>query len=292
MSGMAEEIIAQINADGGVIGAGAAPGTDGGSPPAASATTAGSSNTDTSAGGPPESIPYARFKEVNDSYQQLKGFEELAQYGYDPDSLGRLAAFEAQYMTDPTGTWLSLSKDLDLPQEVRDALEAHLGGTGSTDPNPQAGAAPDASSQPSASLPPEVQETLRWAEQKRAEEAAKTQADAVDNVLQSIKGHWDDLDKADGLETPENIKYTFISAVAARGGFSDAKQLAEAARSELLAYRDQELGSVVRGSSRPGTPLAVPGGVPAAPTPAKFGDIRDASRQAIADLQAGRVPQS
>lgn len=289
MSGMAEEIISRINADS--DGAGAAPGTDGGTPPAPSTPSAGTSNTD--AGGPPETIPYARFKEVNDSYQQLKGFEELAQYGYDPDSLGRLAAFEAQYMTDPVGTWMSLSKDLDLPQEVKDALEAHLSGDqASTDPSPTSGAAPESGNAPTASLPPEVQETLRWVEERRRQEAEAAQANTVDEVLNSIKGHWDALDQADGINTPENVKYTFISAAAARGGFKTPQEVAEAARSELLAYRDQELGAVVQGSSRSGSPLAVPGGVPAAPTPQKFGGLRDASRQAIADLQAGRIPSS
>jgi hypothetical protein len=292
---MADQIEARIAADGGL---GAVPGTDGATPspdptPAAAPSTPDSVGTQ----GPPEAIPYARFKEVNDSYQSLKGYEELAQYGYDPDSLGRLAAFEAQYMTDPTGTWLALAQDLDLPQEVRDALETLNGGVATppaddqTPPQtpPGSGAGPQGQTAPAAELPPEVQETLRWAQQKREEEARNAESAQTEAVLSAVTSHWDTLDKEDGLETPDNIKLTFVSAAAARGGYKTAEELAEAARTDLLAYRDSTLGSAV-GSRRPGTPLAVPGSAPGSAGPVKFGSLRDASRAAAADLEQGRLP--
>jgi hypothetical protein len=290
MSGMAQEIQARMEAD---AAAGVVPGTDGETPNPQAVPAAAPTTPDSAAGGPPETIPYARFKEVNDQLQNLKAYEELQQYGYDPDSLGRLAAFEAQYMTDPIGTWLALSSDLDLPQEVKDALEA-VGSAPATptqgEPSPTGGAAPDASATPSAELPEDVQRTLQWAQQRMAEEqqaAANAQTEAV---LSATTGHWDKLDEADSLKTPDNIKLTFISAAAARGGFQTAEQLAEAARADLLAYRDAELGSAVSGSRRPGTPLAVPGSAPGATEPVRFADLREASKAAAADMQAGRLP--
>jgi len=285
MSGMASEIQARIEAD---QAAGVVPGT--GETPATSAPAAAPITPD-SAGGPPETIPYARFKEVNDQLQGLKQYEELQNYGYDPDSLGRLAAFEAQYMTDPVGTWLALSSDLDLPQNVRDALEA-VGQAPATPTQgePASGGAVPATGQPAVEIPASVHETLQWAEQARqreAQEAANAQTEAV---LSATTGHWDKLDEADSLKTPDNIKLTFISAAAARGGFQTAEQLAEAARADLMAYRDAELGSAISGSRRPGTPLAVPGGAPGASEPVRFQNLRDASRAAALDLQAGRLP--
>jgi hypothetical protein len=285
---MASEIQARIEADGGldaVPGTGETPGTPA---PAAAPTTPDS------AGGPPESIPYARFKEVNDQLQNLKPYEELQQYGYDPDSLGRLAAFEAQYMTDPIGTWLALSSDLDLPQEVKDALEAVGSATPATPATPgeasPSGAEPTTPPTPPAELPEDVQRTLQWAQQRMAEEQQQAANAQTEAVLSATTGHWDKLDEADSLKTPDNIKLTFISAAAARGGFTSAEQLAESARNDLLAYRDAELGSAVSGSRRPGTPLAVPGSAPGTTEPVRFGDLREASRAAAADLQAGRLP--
>src|SRR4051794_14505307 len=107
MSGMADEMRARMEADGGAGlpggDTGASPG-NAGEPPITEPPTAGSSNTDTGSGnGAPDTIPYARFKEVNDRYAELKPFEELTSFGYDADSLRRLAAFEAGYLQDPYG---------------------------------------------------------------------------------------------------------------------------------------------------------------------------------------------
>src|SRR5262245_30066812 len=118
MSGMADEMAARMAADQAGAPAGEVPGSTGGAVPPA-----GAINTDTAQGqGPPESIPYARFKEVNDRLAGLRGYEDLAQYGYDADSLRRLASFEQQYQADPIGVWRSMATNLDLPPDVLEAI--------------------------------------------------------------------------------------------------------------------------------------------------------------------------
>ncbi len=285
MSGMAQEIQNAIEQDG---GAGLAPGSAE-TPPADQAPAAGPSTTETPGQqGPPESIPYARFKEVNDRLSELKGYEDLAQYGYDPDSLGRLAAFEAQYMTDPIATVARMVEDLDVPQEVKDQWTSLAGQTpGSSTPSstPEGGGTPQAAPTDPSNLPPEVQEKLRWIDQKQAEEAQQ----ANEAVLDSVLSHWDNLDREAQLETPKHVQLAFISAAAAGGGFTNAQQLAENARGQLMGYRDATLGAVV-GSGRSGGAPALPGGGPAAPELPQFTDIREASKQALADIQAGRLP--
>jgi hypothetical protein len=284
MSGMAEEIQRQIDAD---AGAGLAPGSAE-TPPAEQAPAAGPSTTETPGQqGPPENIPYARFKEVNDRLGELRGYEELAQYGYDPDSLGRLAAFEAQYMTDPIATVARMVEDLDVPQEVKDqwtSLAGQPAGSSTPSSAPEGGAPPAEQTDPS-NLPPDVQEKLRWIDQKQAEEAQN----ANEAVLDSVISHWDSLDREAQLDTPKHVQLAFISAAAAGGGFTNTQQLAELARGQLMAYRDSTLGSVV-GSGRAGGAPALPGGGPAAPELPNFTDLRDASKQALADIQAGRLP--
>ncbi|RPJ55690.1 MAG: hypothetical protein EHM23_25415 [Acidobacteria bacterium] len=284
MSGMAEEIQRQIEQDG---GAGLAPGSAE-TPPAEQAPAAGPSTTETPGQqGPPESIPYARFKEVNDRLGELRGYEELAQYGYDPDSLGRLAAFEAQYMTDPIATVARMVEDLDVPQEVKDqwtSLAGQPAGSSTPSSAPEGGATP-AEPTDQSTLPPDVQEKLRWIDQKQAEEAQN----ANEAVLDSVISHWDSLDREAQLETPKHVQLAFISAAAAGGGFTNTQQLAELARGQLMSYRDSTLGSVV-GSGRAGGAPALPGGGPAAPELPNFTDLRDASKQALADIQAGRLP--
>src|SRR6266567_3287770 len=116
MSGMASEMEARMRAEGETP----APGT-GETPAAAQTPSAETLNAETS-GGPPETIPYARFKEVNDQLQTLKGYDQLREWGYEPDSLARLAQFEAAWLSDPMGTWQAMADNLDLPQEVKDAL--------------------------------------------------------------------------------------------------------------------------------------------------------------------------
>src|SRR5262245_59020122 len=103
MSGMANEMAARMAQEGQAPtqDQGGVPGNEGAVSPSA-----GTSNTDMGQQGrTPESIPYARFKEVNDRLSGLRGYEELQQYGYDADSLRRLASFEQQWQADPVGVW-------------------------------------------------------------------------------------------------------------------------------------------------------------------------------------------
>src|SRR5438132_12949937 len=103
---MADRMAARIEQDGGLEGnegiddgVAAAPGTGNGE---ATTPAAEPSTTDTRRG-PPESIPYSRFQEVNSQYQQLREYEQLAELGIEPDSAVRLANFEAAYVSDPKG---------------------------------------------------------------------------------------------------------------------------------------------------------------------------------------------
>jgi hypothetical protein len=216
MSGMADEIQRRMEADGALRDADAAPGTGDGGQPAPASPPAGELNADTGAGGgTPDTIPYSRFKEVNDRYAELRGFEQLREYGYDPDSLGRLAAFEAQYLQDPIGTWRSMADNLDLPEPLKQALEQHLEAQASGD---GAQGEPPAPAQTAPELPKEVQDRLDYVKQlqERDEERAR------EEQLSRVTGHWDELDKKDGIETPERIKLMAISAMAGSGSETQA----------------------------------------------------------------------
>src|SRR4249919_2010217 len=189
MSGMADEMARRIAED---QGAGLpqetdrAPGT-GGASGQAPPPPAGESNTDTG-GATPETIPYARFKEVNDRYQQLKDFEQLTEYGYDPDSLGRLAAFEAQYLHDPVGTWAALADNLDLPDDLAAAVKAHV--AGNTPPaNVPAQGEPSEGNGSQNDYPDEVKSALEYVKElKTREESAQE-----DELLASTLSYWDKL---------------------------------------------------------------------------------------------------
>src|SRR5437868_1504666 len=69
--------------------------------PPATAPPAAEPTTPDREGGPPETIPYARFKEVNDQLAELKGYSQFSELGYDPDSLGRLVSLESAFAEDP-----------------------------------------------------------------------------------------------------------------------------------------------------------------------------------------------
>jgi hypothetical protein len=293
MSGMADEMARRIEADGGAglppdaRETGAAPGTGGESQAQQPPPPAGESNTDTG-GRQPESIPYARFKEVNDRLKGYEGFDTLIEYGYDPDSLGRLAAFEAQYLTDPIGTWKALADNLDLPQELADALEQHLSGAAPT--TPQAGRAegkPPANAGDVPQQDPEMKEALEWVKSRRERE----RDDAEQKLLDDTLSHWDKLDKQEGIETPEHIKLAHLSAMGNSGVvFRTVDELVEAARKPVVEYRGSILGGAVR-TGRQGSPLAVPGSASAATEPIDFGtDIRAATKAAEAAIARGELP--
>jgi len=259
------------------------PGNEGGvsTPTPTAPPSAGTQITDTPSDAPGP-VPYARFKEVNDQLVALKGYTELNEFGYDPDSLGRLAAFEAQYVRDPTGTIGLLVDDLDLPQEAKASIKEALA-------MPTGQSEDIVDEEPTtASLSPEDRELLDWARGARERE---TQA-ASEAQLDSVVNAWKALDKQEEVRTPPDHRVlTFISAAAARGGFATIEQLAENARNDYLDERQQILGGAYQGSRQRGTPPpALPGsGVLPAPAQAPK-TLREASRLAQAAMERGELP--
>ena len=287
-SDMAAQMRAQIEADGGaglagdpsvggVPGSEGAPGSPATTPPAA-----GPSTPDSGVGqGAPDTIPYARFKEVNDQYQALKGYQQLSELGYDPDSLGRLASFEVSYMQDPVGTVEQLVDNLDLPQDQKDSIKENLS-TGRAEG--------ESSSEPPSAEPalsPEDRQRLEYVDQVRQRDE---QSDR-DARLAVVVSAWDRADKEDGIETPEYIKLVHIAAAANSGQqFETLEQLANTARGTLLDYRSGVLGGAVQRTGRGGSPASLPSSPPAPTAPIKFKDMREASRAAEAAIQRGELP--
>jgi hypothetical protein len=289
---MADEMARRIAEDGGQglpEGGAAAPGNEGGSPPVQSTPPAGAINTDTSAGGgAPDTIPYSRFKEVNDRYNELRGFEELVQYGYDADSLRRLAAFEANYLNDPNGTWIAMAENLDLPQPVMDAIKAHV-----SEPPPagdgggRAEGGTPSGGEPATQLSREDRERLEYIDQLRAREA-DAQSDAQ---LASVMKAWDSLDEKDNIKTPERMKLMAISQAASAGGqFRTHEDLAKAARDYVLEYRSDVLGSAIRTGRGGSSPPPLPSGAAAGSGPVQFKNIREATKAAEAAIARGELP--
>lgn len=291
MGSMAEEMKARMEADGGAGlpdggGDGAVVPGNAGDPPNRAASSAETSNTETAAGsGTPETIPYPRFKEVNDRLNELKPVEELFQFGYDADSLRRLASFEASYLQDPIGTLANMAENLDLPQDTIDAIKAHVyseGGNGRAEGEPVSDGAS------ASSLPPEVQARLEYVDQLRArEDEALRQAN-----LDSVVSAWDKLDKEENIKSPpERIKLMAIAATAQSGQqFRTYDDFARAARESIIEYREDVLGSAIQTGRQGTSPPALPSSAAHASGPVKFGNIREASRAAEEAIKRGDLP--
>jgi hypothetical protein len=279
---MADRIAAQMAADseGGdpaEPGAAAAPGTGNDDPQVSSA---GTENTGDRSG-PPESIPYSRFQEVNSRYQALKEYEALEEYGIEPDSAVRLANFEAAYVSDPKGIISSLiDNQQDLSEEQKTVMKQLL-----TTEAPAGAQGDDEEGKGEVALPPDVVERLKYIDQLQAREQEAASNAQLDHVVD----HWNGLDKQDNLEVPERTQLVWIQAAAGRGGYETLEQLAEVARGMYLEDRDASLGSVVQ-SRDTGTPRTVPGGAAAPAPPEKFADFGAANKQILADIRAGRLP--
>jgi len=275
---MADRMQQRIEEDGGLEGEAAAPGTGNDGTPDAPA---GAENADNRQG-PPETIPYSRFQEVNSRYNELKQYEQLAEYGIEPDSAVRLASFEAAYVEDPKGIISTLiDSQQDLSDEQKSVMKSLL------TESARAGAQGDEDEGTGeAAIPPEVAERLAYVDElrQRAEEADRQQR------LDVVVRHWDDLDKQDGIDIPERTKLVWISAAAGAGAsFETLEQLAESARASYFEDRDHSLGSVVQ-SRDAGTPRTVPGGAAAPSPPEEFKDFGAANKQILADIKAGRLP--
>jgi hypothetical protein len=276
-----------------------APGTGGDLGPQQPSPPAGESNADTTEAGPPETIPYARFKEVNDELSTLKGYAQLRDWGYDPDSLGRLAQFETAYMQDPSGVVAQLAENLDLPQEVVEALKASAeasssdagssGFPGSEEDEP--------SDDEDDTTSPELKyllerERKREQEERQIAESAQEQAQeqAADQLLQKVLDHWGELDEKDGVEFSQEHRLTYITAVAGAGAYNTAEEMADAARRVAMGHRESMLGGVVRSRPTTGSPLTVPGGASVAGPPTRFVDIKEATKAARAAIERGEIP--
>ena len=278
MGEMADRMQSAIEADGGLDDAAAVPGTG---TEESQPTPAGAENTDARTGGPPETIPYSRFQEVNSRYQALKGYEDLAQYGIEPDSAVRLANFEAAYVQDPKGV---ISSMIDSQQDLSDEQKAVMRQLLTEEA--RAGAQDvDGEGEGPAAIPPEVAQRLAQVDQIMQEREEADRQARLDIVVR----HWDGLDKQDGVDVPERTKLVWISSAAAAGGFETLEQLAEAARSSYFEDRDHTLGSAVQ-SRGTGTPRTVPGSAAAPSPPEEFHSFSDANKQILADIKAGRLP--
>lgn len=290
MSGMANEMAARMREDGVNLEGGAAePGTGGTTPPPA-APSAETLNAETQQGGQePGPVPYSRFREVNEAYQNLRGYETLMQYGYDPDSLGRLAQFEAAWVQDPSSTVAQMVDNLDLPDEsknqIRELLEAEADEASAGAGTPTTPAA-DGGEEPPAWAKPLIEDYQgrTAASQAQAEDAQRQQA--LDEVL----GIWNEMDTAAGIKTTEGVKLALIASHASSGRYQDARSLAEGARAEYISDREAAMGSAIVPSSGGIGPRSVPRSAAAASPPQKFRDLREATKAAMGAIERGELP--
>lgn len=255
------------------------PGTGQQSAPQQTATPpAEAQNTDTEqpSGGPPDNVPYSRFKEVND---QLRGFKELEGLGYDADSLRQLATWGAQFDQNPVDSWMAVAKELgdDLPPEIREAVEAHLGVQEATVQPQQANQ--------DGETPPWAQELKERLDQRDAADEQAARAEMLDSLVSK----WKTADQKDGIPTIADEKiYTYISGNAPAAQTED--ELFDLARQEFLDTREFILqGSVVKpGDSR--APVTVPGsGAPVNEAPPRPKTLAEATAAALADVSAGNL---
>lgn len=252
---------------------------------------AGTLNADTASGGPPESIPYGRFKEVND---QLREYKELEAMGYDPSSLMNLANWEIGFGTDPAGEWLKLAERIDgLPESVKAAVrEAQQQATVSTGSNQgETPSSPSTSDEP----PPWAQELIADKTRREQEAQARAESEASQQVLDTMLQQWNELDKQAGLVDQEGNplisdrqKLNFIAG--ASGAGEDIDTILNVARTEAIELLEVGRKQIIL---PPGSPRSVPGGTstPSAPAVAPK-TLKEASAMAKADLSQGRLKVS
>jgi hypothetical protein len=247
---------------------------------------AGTQNTDTGAGGqPPETIPYSRFKEVNDAYSELKPFKELADTGYDADSLRQLAEFEAGFRADPVSTWYAIATQIDdMPEEVRSIAQQHLSGeTTSATPTDQT----PRQNQEGEEIPEWAKPLTQNLEQLSAAERARQErevSDANNQLLDGILQQWKKLDEADELPSlDDRKKLTYI--VAHSRGARDVSEILQNARGEWLETREEMLGSAIKPGANAGAPRSVPSGGAPVNTAGEPKTLAEASARAKARLE-------
>jgi hypothetical protein len=181
-----------------------------------------------------------------------------------------------------------MADNLDLPQELIEELDRRLNDRQSSPPSAgRAEGEPSGDAPKPAELSPDVQKRLEYVDQLREREEAREREQQMDRILAA----WDKLDEQDSLSTPAHTKLVYIAAAASSGQvFSTVDELAKAARDQAMEYRDTVLGGAVQRTGNREVSPALPGGPPAPAPAVKFKDLRDASKQAEADIVAGRLP--
>ena len=263
----------------------------GGEPMSTSEPTTPSAETSNTEGqvtnGPPDTIPYSRFTEVNSRLQDLRPWEDVAQMyanmGIEPDSAVRLANFEQAYIQDPVGTLSAMVDQQDLPDAQKTALKALLKSEQDAalkdDQKPE-GDTPK--------LPDEVMEAVNWVREQRQE---RESADVQSRLEHTVR-HWQQQDEQDGVQgVTERQRLLYIQSAAGSGTtYSTLEELADAARTNFLEDRDSNLGSAVSQRRASVGPLAVPsGGLPPTP-PVVPKNMKEARAMIEADIAAGRFP--
>jgi hypothetical protein len=244
-------------------------------------------NTDTPEGGPPDTIPYSRFKEVNDQLVELRPYRDLAQLGYDADSLRQLAEFEAGFQADPAKTWLTIASNIEqLPPEVRETVQRHL------DSSPQGGAQSGSEKQPSGQ-DGEMPDWARGLTQKvdalsesETQRQQRESSEANNRLLDGVMAGWRKLDEDAGLSSIDERK--MLTFIVGHARSSDSPEdLLRNARNEWLELREESLGSALKPGGNASAPRPVPGG--GAPVNAQEPPktLAEASLRAKARLEAG-----
>jgi len=248
---------------------------------------AGTQNTDTGQGdGPPETIPYSRFKEVNDQLGELRPYKDLQNLGYDADSLRQLAEFEAGFQADPARTWLTIADNIEqLPPEVKEAVKRHLGSAPSGDSSSQSGqSSQDGDGEPASVK--ELRAKLDRLEQSDVERQRREASDASNQILDGVMAAWRSADEADGLKPlSEQKMLTYIIAHAR--STNSPEELLRAARQEWHDTREEVLSSSM---PKPGGNANAPRPVPGSGAPLNFDEppktLAEASMRAKARLAA------
>jgi hypothetical protein len=290
MSSMASEMEARMREDGslGDPGTGAtgsvAPGTDGtGNTATPSAET---SNTDTGGTGPGP-VPYSRFKEVNDELQNLRGYSDLRNYGYDPDSLRELAAFDSAYRTDPLATTSVLIDNLPgISDEVKAGIKEQLGVQANPE-TPPAGSTGATGTNPDDKPPAWAQPLLNDYEQRQAND----QKAAQDATVQAILADFNAKDAAAEVTTNPAVALKFIQAELASGHpYQTVQEVADAARETLKMVREGGARDLVDTLPRNGRTTSVPGGTLPSTPPRTFKSLADANKHLEHILSQGQTP--
>lgn len=231
-------------------------GIDGGTP-------AGAENSETPST-PPGPVPYARFKEVNDSRRDLTEriapYRELEDNGYGVADLQRLAAWEQEFIQDPSG-WLinTLLQTDGVPESVKAAVQAAKDGASAEASPAGSGSEGEGSGE---ELPEWAKVLMSDREarlQAEQQATAAREAEAAAQTMDTLVEAWNKLDERDKVTTPPRTLITYLGAAAQQGG--DPITILRSARESYLADRASILGEVVT-QAGDGTlaPRSVPGG--------------------------------